>query len=156
MKAREALDMKGRLTWQMHNADNAVLEEQTVPNKIVLSGRKLIAQMFVKSNEIAPFSYIAVGTGTTEPQANDQQLQAEVFRKEITPVDLTKDISVEGDREKLRVSTELDFTEANDVPLTEAGLFNASVGGVMYNRVVFKPINKTKDFKLTLIWEIQF
>ena len=47
------------------------------------------------------------------------------------------------------------FGEANGA-LTEAGLFNAAAAGVMYNRVVFPPINKTADFKLTLIWEIIF
>jgi hypothetical protein len=156
MKACESLDMKGWLTLQKRNATNEVLEELTVPNQIVLSGRKLIAQMFFNSRDTAPFKFIAVGTGTADVQASDPKLQAEVFRKGITQVQMGKDITTEGDRAKLRISTELDFTEANDQPLTEAGVFTENPDSVMYNRVVFKPINKTKDFKLTLIWEIQF
>ena len=51
------------------------------------------------------------------------------------------------------MTVNLDQNEANGA-LTEAGLFTED--NVMYNRVVFLPINKTSDFQLTLIWEIVF
>lgn len=40
--------------------------------------------------------------------------------------------------------------------ICEAGLFNASEGGVMYNRVVFPEIVKTGDLTLTMVWRITF
>jgi hypothetical protein len=38
----------------------------------------------------------------------------------------------------------------------EAGLFNASEGGVMYNRVVFPEMRKTPSLSLTIAWRISF
>ena len=82
----------------------------------------------------------------------------ETLRIPINTVDLTQDLEpTASGKMKARVSAELDFAQGNDDgPLTEAGLFNADPGGVMYNRVVFPPVNKTVDFKLTFVWEIEF
>jgi hypothetical protein len=156
LKVSEYLDMKGRLTLQKRNAANQVLAEIAVNNNIVLSGRDLVAKLFI-NEKIDPISHIAVGTGTdpVNPGA-DTQLQTQFFRKAIAPVDPTQNLTTTGDgRKKVMITAELDFSEANGA-LTEAGLFNAPTGGVMYNRVVFPAINKTGDFKLTLIWEILF
>jgi hypothetical protein len=40
--------------------------------------------------------------------------------------------------------------------ICESGLFNASEGGIMYNRVVFPEIVKTSDLTLTMVWRITF
>lgn len=156
MKANEFLDMKGRLTLQKRNAANQVYEEIAANNSIVLKGRDLVAKLFI-NEKIAPVSHIAVGSGTdaVDPIKNEQ-LTTELFRKGIDPIDPTQNLVDTSDgRKKVTITAELDFNEANGA-LTEAGLFNAAAGGVMYNRVVFPTINKTSDFKLTLIWEILF
>jgi hypothetical protein len=54
----------------------------------------------------------------------------------------------------LRLTGELGEDECNG-ELREAGLFTAK-DEVMYNRVTFKPVNKSSEFKLTLVWEITF
>ena len=64
-------------------------------------------------------------------------------------------------RARVTITTELDFAVPQDrdsLELREAGLFNGSdpAQSVMYNRVVFPVITKTKDFALTFIWEITF
>ena len=48
---------------------------------------------------------------------------------------------------------ELGENDCND-QLREAGLFTPD--NVMYNRVVFDTITKSSQFKLTLVWEIDF
>ena len=79
-----------------------------------------------------------------------------MFRKDIIPIVPTEHlIDTEDGKKKVFISAELDFTEGNGA-LTEAGLFNSDTNGVMYNRVVFAPVNKTEDFKLVLVWEIVF
>ena len=156
MKVSEAIDMQGRLTLQKRNSANEILEEMAVKNDIVLSGRDLVAKLFINET-IDPISHIAVGTGTTtvNPTAN-AALEIELFRKPISPIDPTQHLTTTVDnRKKVTITAELDFSEANG-PLTEAGLFNAGTDGVMYNRVVFPTITKTSDFKLTLLWEITF
>jgi hypothetical protein len=53
----------------------------------------------------------------------------------------------------LRLIGELGEDNANDT-LREAGLFTDD--NVMYNRVTFDTVTKSKQFKLTLVWEILF
>ncbi|MBK8021893.1 MAG: hypothetical protein IPK19_10840 [Chloroflexi bacterium] len=155
MKLQDALDLRGRLTVQIMDGQNAVIESIRVNNSIVLTGRDLVAKLFVKQ-PIDPVSHVAVGTGTTAVDPKDEALQSEIFRKAVNPVDPSLHITTTGEgKRKVTLTAELDFADAN-AALTEAALFNADTGGVMYNRVVFPPINKTADFKLTLIWEIIF
>ncbi len=157
MIIKEAFDMKGRLTLRLHDRRGELIRETAADNDIVMTGRDLVAKLFA-SVPIDPISHIAVGTGTTavDPAA-DQKLQSELFRKDITPIDPAKDIAPVSSKMRVIVSTELDFAEGNGA-LTEAAMFNGVDPGtsVMYNRVVFPPVNKTSDFKLTLVWEILF
>ena len=156
MNVSEYIDMKGRLTLQKRNAANEILEEIAANNNIVLRGRDLVAKLFI-NEKIDPISHVAVGTGTdpVDPK-NDTKLRSQLFCKPITPVNPAQNLTnTPDDRIKVTITAELNFDEANGA-LTEAGLFNALTNGVMYNRVVFPAINKTSDFKLTLIWEILF
>lgn len=157
MKLSDTLDMTGRLTLQKYNTSGELVEQVVANNSIVLSGRDLVAKLFI-NEAITPVSHVAVGTGTAavDPAANTQ-LQSELSpRKPINPIDPTQHLTTTADnKKKVTISAELDFEEAPGA-LTEAGLFNADTAGVMYNRVVFPAINKTADFKLTLIWEIVF
>lgn len=157
MKISEAFDMKGRLTLRLHDRKGALIREIAADNDIVMTGRDLVAKLFANVS-IDPISHIAVGKGATAVDpAVDQKLEAELFRKEITPIDPAKDITPVDKKVRVIVSTELDFAEGNGA-LTEAAMFNGADPGasVMYNRVVFPPVNKTADFKLTLVWEILF
>lgn len=173
MKITDALDFKGHLTIHTFDATGQLVTTAKMNNSIVYTGRDLVAKLFV-NEPIAPIQYIAVGTGNKAiDPANDTGLQAEIFRKRLKQFE-TKDltdieVTVPTDQglkpqksRKIILSADLDFAEPkpndNSQPheLREAGLFNAAEKGVMYNRVVFPNISKTKDFKLTLVWEIIF
>lgn len=174
MKLADAMDMKGRLTIQKFNREGKLLTEVKANNFIVYTGRDLVAKLFL-NQRIDPIKYIAVGTGdkSVDP-INDVALQQQVFRKEIKLPDISKDLTdiekkvqietkniIQKNR-RVIISADLDYEEPKPkdnnqlYELREAGLFNAEEGGVMYNRVVFPTISKTKDFKLTLVWEIIF
>lgn len=155
MAMLETMDMKGRLTVQISDAQGRLVETIAANNNIVLTGRDLVAKLFIKE-VINPISHVAVGTGNTPPTPADAALQTELFRLPINPVNASQDITTTQDnKKKVTITADLDTAHGNGA-LTEAGLFNAPTGGVMYNRVVFPTINKTSDFKLTLIWEIVF
>lgn len=156
MKLNDFIDMKGRLRIRMEDRSGAVALEMEADNDIVLTGRDLVARLFI-NEAIDPISHLAVGIGNEEVNPeSDEQLNDELFRKEIMPIDPTIHLTdTEDGKKKVFVSAELDFTEGNGA-LTEAGLFNSETNGVMYNRVVFAPVNKTEDFKLVLVWEIVF
>lgn len=154
-------DMKGHLSCHLIDKGGVKKLEWATDNHIVLGGRDMVARLFL-GETIPGISHIAVGVGAEEVDANkDQTLDAEIFRKPLREIDLANDLIAtaekgsDGDKVKLTVSTELDFDEANDA-ITEAALFNHADGGIMYNRVVFPVINKTKDFKLAMVWEILF
>lgn len=156
MKLTESIDPTGRLTLQVRDASGALVNEVGAQNSIVLTGRDLVAKQFA-GQIVGPVSHVAVGTNATPTDPNaTAALGAELFRKAINPVNPALHITTTNDnKKKVTLSCDLDFNQGNGA-LTEAGLFNALNGGVMYNRVVFPPVNKTTDFKLTLIWEITF
>jgi len=155
MKTTEAIDMKGRIALELYDRQGRMHYRQEANNSIVLSGRDLVAKQFLGIST-DPISHIAVGTGSDKVAPADIALGTELFRKQLKPVDASLHLTnTDDNRRKVLLSAELDFAEGNG-PLTEAALFNADSAGVMYNRVVFPTVNKTGDFKLTLIWEIIF
>jgi len=155
MKHFETIDLKGRITINQYDRHGNLFGRIEANNSIVMSGRDLVAKQFlgISTN---PISHIAVGTGSDKVQPNDLELGMELLRKPLKPVDPSLHLTFTDDnRRKVFLSAELDFSEGNGA-LTEAALFNADTNGIMYNRVVFPTVNKTPDFKLTLIWEIIF
>ena len=164
MNLLEALNIQGQLTLQKRNADDRIIEVIQAQNSIVLTGRELVAKLFIKETKdtINPVSHVAVGMGTAAVNPQDRKLATELFRKPINPIDVGRDlqsIDYQGStRKKVMITADLDLQEAIG-GLTEAALFTGDekdANVVMYNRVVFPVINKSADFKLTLIWEILF
>ncbi len=159
MNQQEKLNMKGRLTIRKRHGSTGAVEEFFADNAIVLSGRELVARMFV-NDPIDPLSHVAVGSGESpvNPET-DIQLEAESFRKALDLEKARSGWAVTDDKKSVKVSYEidLDFEEGNG-ELREAGLFNSEdpENSVMYNRVVFPMVTKTSDFQLSLIWEIVF
>ena len=157
----EKQEMRGCLTLRVSDQEGLTLYERPHKNRIVTSGRMLVAQLFggVESGASpTQVTHMAVGTNGTAPADGDQALRAQRGdRKEIGEV--SYEAFPEGGvaRVRTRLTAEFDFDEANgNDPLREAGVFNDAEDGVMYNRVVFDPVTKTNAFKLTLIWDIVF
>jgi hypothetical protein len=162
---RETNDMRGSLTLQLTDRDGEVVHQAQVKNRIVTSGRSLVAQMFAGQTGGVPagkVTHMALGSDATEPSDADTALKAErAPRKAITSVDYSE-VSEgapgsEIKRVRARLTAVFDFGDANGATaLREAGIFTADTGGVMYNRVVFEAVTKTDAFKLTLLWDIVF
>ncbi len=156
MLHRDQLDIKGRLTIRMVDNSGKTVEEKTVNNMIVTSGRELIANLFSGQGGAKPVSHVAIGSNGDATVPGQIALNAQLFIKTIGSMIAESTID---DRVRVLLSADL---EANEPPLAdgesagiqEAGIFNSD--GKMYNRVFFPAVNKTKDFKLTLFWEIIF
>ena len=155
MAIQDTMDIKGSLTIQKRDLNNQLVEEIHANNTIVTSGRRLVAQLFSKDfkDTIKPVSQIAIGGNDKAVSDDDQKLDQEIFRKEINPIKDSDLVVLPDKRIKLTITADLQAEEGNG-ELKEAALFNEDE--VMYNRVIFTPINKTPDFTLTLIWEITF
>lgn len=159
---REANDMRGCLTVQLTDKAGRIVQQQRCKNRIVTTGRQLVAELFSGDFAGPPptaVSHMAVGTGSTPPTDGDTDLEAQ--RDTRNPIlSVTPSTVVVGtiERRRLTLQAVFDFAEANDpvVPLNEAGIFTAATDGVLYNRVVFADVTKTSAFRLTLFWEIDF
>ena len=160
------MDMKGALTLLLTDRDGNVVQETRHSNRIVQSGRRLVAQLFAGVAGGTPptkVTHMAVGSGAGAETDHQTGLVAErAPRKEIIEVTYVEvdDKSQTGSVRRVRATLKavFDFADANDLttPLREAGVFTAVSGGVMYNRVVFEPVTKTNAFKLTMLWDVTF
>lgn len=162
---RESNDMRGSLTVQITNRQGTLVYAAQHKNRIVTSGRSLVAQLFGGiAGGVPPgqVTHMAVGTDATPPGDADAALKAErAPRRAISSVDYSEITEGSGGNEVKRVRARLtaifDFGDANGAePLREAGIFTAESGGILYNRVVFEPVTKTDAFKLTLLWDVVF
>jgi hypothetical protein len=174
---QDRIEMRGQLRLCLTDQAGRVVQERQYHNRIVTSGRMLVAEMFSGVTSGAPptaVTHMAVGTGATDPTDDDKNLleprplappgaAQRGARKPITveePEPFEEAVPGTGDKVKrvrVSLSAVFDYNEANGgEPLREAGVFTAEAGGVMYNRVVFEPVIKTSAFKLTLLWDIIF
>lgn len=160
MRSTESIELKGLLSLVLTDRKGQTVLQQNASNMVVTSGRDLVAKLFA-NQKIDPVNFVAVGIGNTPADEADQALADQLGPRKpfLDAFDPSVHLSSVGEgadlRKKITRTVELDFNEANGA-LTEAGLFNAAEGGIMYNRVVFPTVTKTDSFKLTLIWEILF
>ena len=153
--------MRGALTLRITDERGNVVMERQYKNRIVTSGRHLVAELFAGAPGGVPptkVTHMAVGTDASAAADADKGLKAQRDkRKPIASVDYSEIMEAGVQRVRARVTSIFDFADANGPePLREAGIFTAETGGVMYNRVVFDAVTKTNAFKLTLLWDIVF
>lgn len=162
---QEQLDMQGRLKLRLMDSTGQIINERRQKNRIVTSGRRLVAQLFggINASGVAPVTHMAVGTDAAATEDTQPSLGNERFRKPINRIAETDyeefvDPATDVRRVRVQLSTELDFDEANgSEALREAAILSISnEQSIMYNRVVFAPVTKTDAFQLTLLWEIVF
>ena len=161
----ENMDMNGQVHITLTDQQGQVVYARTHKNRIVKTGRQLVAQLFGGVSAGAPPSKVShMGVGTDGTTASDDQtslIAARGNRNPIAPPTYSEIVDASSGspvkRIKVSLQTVFDYGEANgDAPLREAAIFTAAQDGVMYNRVVFDPVSKTSTFKLTLIWDITF
>lgn len=158
MSIREDLSIAGRLTLRLTDAAGRVAEERVAHNDITLRGRELVARLFnaqLAATDIPRVSVIGVGSDDHAFNPADTALGRRVGSTRVTSI--AEETVTDGTgrpRKLLRLTGELGEKDCND-ELREAGLFTDNEE-LMYNRVTFKPINKSTEFKLTLVWEITF
>lgn len=117
-------------------------------NLITSAGYNFLADCMCNTTRPSPLKYIAFGSGTTEPKLSDTALASERVRKQC-------DYSHLAGSTYLALGVTLGAGEATG-KLTEAGLFNASSGGVLFDRVVFPEMNKEELDSYRVSFTINF
>ena len=157
MLPREDQNIAGRLTLRKTTPDGALVEEIQAHNDITLAGRSLVARLFNKDSaavNISRVSKIGVGRSQNKFDPKATALGDRVGETPISRIETSEVVDANGrPRVLLRLIGELGENDCNDA-LREAALFTDD--NVMYNRVSFDTVTKSKQFKLTLVWEIMF
>lgn len=157
---QESQNMQGALYLALVDDAGQVVYERRYQNRIVTSGRRLVAEMFAgrPDNKVpARVSQIAVGDGGGAVADGNSALVNQRIAKDITQVEyvVVQDASSGAERVRVTLRAELTKEEGNGAqPLREAGILNED--GVLYNRVVFEDVTKTDRFRLMLMWEVTF
>jgi hypothetical protein len=135
----DLLSMRGDVVIKLN--DEVVLEKK---NLIVTAGKAFLASAVLNSST-SPFTYMAIGTGTTAAAVTDTALATELTRSAFTTSSVASNV----------VTLTTTYAAGTGTgTLTEAGILNNSSGGTLLSRVVFAAISKGAADSLTITWTI--
>jgi len=151
MKNRDGLKLRGAFRLRVFRA-GALVVERLGRNLIVSAGKAAIAGL-ANGLHADPFAYIALGTGTTAPDAADTTLETEITtnggeRALATLSQVTTDVT--NDTAQL-VKT---FAITGNLDVTEAGVFDAVAVGTMLCRHTFAVINLVNGDSLEVTYKL--
>jgi hypothetical protein len=132
---KDGIKVNGAFTFRHFRAGN-LIEDRSVRNLIVTTGKAGISGLIIQTGTTAPFSYLAIGEGTAGAASSDVALETEIStgggeRALAALTQVTTDVT--NDTSQL-VKT-FAFNQAFTV--TEAGVFNAASSGTMLCRQTF-------------------
>jgi hypothetical protein len=144
----ENLKLRGDVNIVLRDKDGNVKDEREIKNLVVNAGLAYIASRMVGTAK-AVMSHMGLGAGTTAAGAAQTDLVSMLGAREA--LDSTTIAGVNSAKVVYVSSFEAgDATGA----VTEAGIFNAAVGGDMLCRTVFAVVNKAADDTMTVTWTI--
>lgn len=157
--------MKARLRVQLTAHDGSVVAERHAHNTVLTAGAQMIADMFAGTG--GPISHMGVGTSDSAPDdvavvslSNDALGGDPALVGETLAVIPPAAFSTRVVPERRVVQVRVRGTLPNDAAvgrIREAGLVSIQpTRAVLYNRVVFPPVDKSDDHELTLFWEVDF
>lgn len=140
---QEPLPLTGVVTITLKDSTGKVKEE-IKKNLVVNTGKNFVASAIVAASA-SPMTHMAIGTGTTGAAVTDTTLQTELSRVAFTSAVASSNVATMTATWSAGVGTGA---------ITEAGIFNNSIGGTMFSRVVFGVITKAISDTLTISWAI--
>ena len=125
-----------------------VTDTKVFCNKVVSGGLAHIADQMTDRNQAA-MSHMAIGSGEDPPTAGDDQLGAEIVR-----VALESKAQGTGDDTNKVIYKAVFPAGTGTGSVTEAGIFNALAGPLMFCRSVFDVKTKGVNDTFTFFWTI--
>lgn len=142
----DQIKVTGKPTIRSYDGNMNLIQELTVDNLIVTTGKQYIAAM-IGPNPPSAMSKMAVGTGTTAPTASDTGLQTEIGTRATITTTHTAATTV--------TTYTATFGPGNGTgALTEAGIFDAATSGNMMARVTFPVVNKDVSGTIVITWQV--
>ena len=103
---------------------------------------------YFRGNSTTSPTHIAIGDDSTDPTKQDTTLTSELTRLAIDTINYTSN--------KVIYTAVLSSTEQNGEELKEAGLFNASVAGTMFDRFTHTTISKNSNIEVEYVITLTF
>tara|TARA_B110000259_G_scaffold184096_1_gene230463 strand:- start:1897 stop:2334 length:438 start_codon:yes stop_codon:yes gene_type:complete len=139
----DSFKLVGSLAIVVTGPDGQVKDKCEVHNLVVDSGKAFIAGRMTGTETV--MSHMSLGTGTAAAVVADTTLGAEVGR-----------VSLSSSSSAGAVATyAANFTAGTATgAITEAGIFNDAVAGVMLCRTVFAVVNKAAEDSMSITWQV--
>lgn len=138
----------GKLSILLVDSTGAVKQKFDTTNLVVTVGKNLIASR-LGGNSQSAMTHMAVGTNAASPITGNTTLGAEIAASRIT-LNVAGGTVVDNN-----VSYAATFPAGVGTgAVTELGIFNASVAGVMLCRTTFPVVNKATSDVLTVTWNV--
>ena len=140
-KMKDSFKLKGDVLIERRKKDGTVIDSENLKNLIVNLGKESVARLICGDGSgIGAFGYIAIGTGTTAPAVGNTTLETEVEREVATAA---YEASYKATFEKT-----FSFGSGISYAITEAGVLDEAIGGVMLDRFTFTAKNVDADTDL--------
>jgi hypothetical protein len=146
--AFENLRLSGTLHIVLTNSSGVVKDERRVRNLVVNTGLGHITTRMLGTTQ-ASMTHMALGAGTAAAAAGDTALGSQLGSRKV----FSSATQTGSSNENIVYTTTFAPGEVTGA-VTEAGIFNASTGGVMLCRTVFAVINKAVGDTLQITWTI--
>lgn len=156
--------MKAKLHLILTDPGGTVVAERREHNTVMATGARLIADLFAGTG--SPITHMGVGTNDDTPEdvrvtalTNGSGDDGPLVGGTTTPIAASAFTATLVEERRV-VQVRVRATLPNDAAvgrIREAGLLAQGEGDpVLYNRVVFAPVDKGDDHELTLFWEVEF
>ena len=144
MNIKENFKITGELAITVRDQAGRLKETIVVPNKVVTVGKEYTASRMIQ-NTPSVMTHMAIGTDNTLAAVENTALLAQTGRVTLTSS------SVSG--------TTITYTatfgpNVGTGAITEAGIFNASTGGIMLCRTTFSVVNKEANDSISISWVV--
>lgn len=146
-----AARVRGRLRLELIGPDGQTKQVVEKDNLVVNAGLNQLREMMfdsVSPTALTLYTHIAIGSGATAAALTDTALVSELARRAF-------DNYTAGGTGVATVDVTVPAGTGTGA-ITEAGIFDASSGGNMFNRVVFTSVNKTASDALKVSFTITF
>jgi hypothetical protein len=141
--------VRGEVELVLTSGDGVEVMRRTVSNLTVNTGLRYIASRIINTDNDV-MSHMMIGSGTTLPTINDTTLESQLGVTALTSSEFISAVSVH------QAKYTATFGAGNGTgSVNEAGIANASSGGMMLCRVVFPDtIPKDAASTLSLTWTV--
>lgn len=151
---KDNLKLKGLISLTLTDSNGNVKDKREIKNTITNAGLAQIALLAGDASAV-PFTFLALGTGTTAADATQTVLQVETSASGLARAAATVSrvtTTVTNDTLQLLKA----FTAGASVAITECGIFNDATVGTMLGRQVFAAVNVVSGDILTITYKVSF